>query len=198
MRIADMDAAGIDIQVLSQAAPGPETLRGEEAIRLAKESNDTMAAAVEAHPNRFAAFACLPMSEPAAAAAELERAVKELGFVGTLINGHVGAVQRIRETFNGNPETLATLEVRWEDPKNAQAEYDHVLLATGKVADGAFNTTIMHEYTAAPFGTRMRSHFLLPPQAPEAAIKALYEHNKQEMPNCAKFLPALYRSEVGE
>lgn len=56
---------------------------------------------------------------------------------------------------------------------------------------------LMHEYEAAPFGTRMRSHFHLPTEAPEVIVKALYEHNKQEMTNFATFLPDLYRSESG-
>lgn len=48
---------------------------------------DRLAVAVERHPDRFAAFAHLPMKEPAAAADELERCVKHLGFRGASING---------------------------------------------------------------------------------------------------------------
>jgi hypothetical protein len=110
------------------------------------------------------------------------------------VHGHVGAVQRIQEFFNGIPEHPPTIDIRWEDATGAQAEYDHVLLATGM---GDFPAQLMHEYEAAPFGTRMRSHFHFPPQAPEVIVQALYEHNKQEMANFATFLPDLYRSESG-
>ena len=88
-RLADMDAGGIDVQVLSHGAPGTEQLEPKQAIRLAREANDYLADAVAAHPDRFAAFATLPTAAPGAAADELERATGQLGFKGALINGHV-------------------------------------------------------------------------------------------------------------
>ncbi|HEX5281898.1 MAG TPA: amidohydrolase family protein [Micropepsaceae bacterium] len=88
-RLADMDAAGIDVQVISHTPPGPESLAPVQARILAREANDALAQAVAAHPDRFAGFAALPMSDPAAAADELERAVKVLGFRGALVNGMV-------------------------------------------------------------------------------------------------------------
>jgi hypothetical protein len=88
-RLADMDAGGIDVQVLSHGAPGTEQLEAAQAIRLAREANDYLADAVAAHPDRFAAFATLPTAAPGAAADELERATGKLGFKGALINGHV-------------------------------------------------------------------------------------------------------------
>jgi hypothetical protein len=87
-RIAAMDAAGIDVQILS-CAPGPEIVEPLLAVELTTQANDTVAAAVAKHPDRFLGFATLPMRDPTAAATELERAVRELGFVGALINGHV-------------------------------------------------------------------------------------------------------------
>ncbi|HEV3388463.1 MAG TPA: amidohydrolase family protein [Solirubrobacteraceae bacterium] len=88
-RLADMDAGGIDVQVLSHGAPGTEQLEPKQAIRLAREANDYLADAIAVHPDRFAAFATLPTAAPGAAADELERATGELGFKGALINGHV-------------------------------------------------------------------------------------------------------------
>jgi uncharacterized protein len=88
-RLADMDAGGVDIQVLSHGAPGTEQLDGGEAIPLATAANDYLAGAIASHPDRFAAFATLPTAAPEAAADELERTVKEHGFKGALINGHV-------------------------------------------------------------------------------------------------------------
>ena len=86
-RIADMDATGITVQVLSVAGAGADLLAGAEGIRLARDYNDALAAAVGAHPARLAGFAHLPMLAPEAAADELERAVRDLGFRGALING---------------------------------------------------------------------------------------------------------------
>ncbi len=88
-RIAAMDAAGIAVQVLSLTAPGTEQLEASDAARLASEANTFLASAVARHPTRFAGFAALPTAAPEAAAAELERAVRDHGFKGALINGHV-------------------------------------------------------------------------------------------------------------
>ena len=87
-RIAAMDDAGIDLAVLSLAAPGVEQLDGAEAVRLARDCNDELAAAITRYPDRLAGFAALPISAPDAAADELERAVRQLGFPGAVINGH--------------------------------------------------------------------------------------------------------------
>jgi uncharacterized protein len=86
-RIADMDAAGIDLQVLSHSQPSLEDLDAREAVPLAREANDQLSEAIARHPDRFRGFACLPTTAPEAAADELERAVSELGFRGALVNG---------------------------------------------------------------------------------------------------------------
>ena len=87
-RIVEMDAAGIDMQVLSLNAPGNEQLETAEAAEVAKASNDFLAAAVSKHPARFQALAALPTAAPDKAAEELERRVRQQGFKGALINGH--------------------------------------------------------------------------------------------------------------
>jgi 2,3-dihydroxybenzoate decarboxylase len=87
-RLAYMDAAGIDMQVLSFTSPGPQAFDAAEAVPMARDANDRPHAAVQRHPHRFAGFAALPTAAPDAAADELERAVTELGFKGTMIHGH--------------------------------------------------------------------------------------------------------------
>jgi hypothetical protein len=87
-RIRRMDAAGIDVQVLSLTAPGVEQLDAADAVPLARRTNDALAEAIGRHPGRLAGFATLPTGAPDAAAEELERAVRELGFPGAVINGH--------------------------------------------------------------------------------------------------------------
>jgi predicted TIM-barrel fold metal-dependent hydrolase len=89
-RLAAMDAAGIDLQVISHTTPGVQHLDAETAIPLARDANDALARAVAEHPDRFAGFATLPTSAPEAAADELERAVSQLGFHGAMVNGHTG------------------------------------------------------------------------------------------------------------
>jgi len=87
-RIADMDAAGIDMQVLSLTSPGCEQLEAAEAIALAREANDFLSAAIKRYPTRFAGLAVMPTAAPEKAAAELEHRVREHGFVGAVIHGH--------------------------------------------------------------------------------------------------------------
>ncbi len=87
-RVAEMDAAGIDVQVLSLNAPGIEQLEAVDQITLARNANDFLHGALKAHPTRFAGLAALPIAAPDKAAAEFERTVRQLGFKGALINGH--------------------------------------------------------------------------------------------------------------
>jgi uncharacterized protein len=86
-RLADMDAAGIDIQVMSLVGLGMDRLDAATATALARDTNDHIADAVRAHPDRFAAFATVALQDPPAAARELERAVSHLRCRGVMING---------------------------------------------------------------------------------------------------------------
>ncbi|MGB5080493.1 MAG: amidohydrolase family protein [Burkholderiales bacterium] len=87
-RLAHMDAAGVDVQVLSFGSPGPQGFGAEIAVPMARDANDRAHAAVKAHPDRFAAFAALPTADPEGSAQELERCVGRLGFKGAMIHGH--------------------------------------------------------------------------------------------------------------
>jgi gamma-resorcylate decarboxylase len=87
-RLAEMDASGIGCAVLSLNANGiQEVPEPAKAVALAREANDALAAAVAKRPDRFAALAALPMQDPQAAAAELQRSVRDLKFKGALVNG---------------------------------------------------------------------------------------------------------------
>jgi 2,3-dihydroxybenzoate decarboxylase len=89
LRLEQMDAAGIDFQILSLFDPGVQDETDvAQAIEYARRANDDLAETVRGNPNRFGGFATLATQDPGAAAAELERAVTELGLVGALINGH--------------------------------------------------------------------------------------------------------------
>jgi 2,3-dihydroxybenzoate decarboxylase len=93
LRIAAMDEAGIEIAVLSLISPGVQVERDHaKAVTAACRANDVLRAEIEKHPTRYAGFAHLPMQEPMAAAKELERCVRQLGFKGALINGHTNGV----------------------------------------------------------------------------------------------------------
>lgn len=87
-RLAEMDRHGMEMMILSLNAPAiqavPDTAR---AVELSCRANDALAEIVARRPDRFRAFAALPMQDPEAAARELQRGVRDLGFVGALVNG---------------------------------------------------------------------------------------------------------------
>ena len=87
-RIAQMDAAGIDMQVLSLTAPGVEELEAPEAVALAHDTNDALAEAIAKRRTRLSGFAALAIAAPDQAAKELERRFSGQAFVGAVINGH--------------------------------------------------------------------------------------------------------------
>jgi 2,3-dihydroxybenzoate decarboxylase len=86
--LADMDTYGIQMSLLSLVSPGiQEILSKQKAVDTARRSNDYLAEQVAKRPDRFQAFAALPLQDPDAAAQELVRCVKELGFRGAMVNG---------------------------------------------------------------------------------------------------------------
>lgn len=86
-RIAEMDEAGVDMQVLSHQSPGSQRLPDAVAVEACRTVNDALAAVVAERPDRFAGLAMLPTNLPAAAADELARAVEEKGLKGAMIHG---------------------------------------------------------------------------------------------------------------
>ena len=87
-RLREMDANGIELTILSLNAPTVQAVADSQAARaLARRANDTLAEEVAKRPDRFRGFAALPMQDPDYAAEELQRCVRELGFVGALVNG---------------------------------------------------------------------------------------------------------------
>ncbi len=104
-RLAYMDAAGISVQVLSYGPMSPQNLPDTVlAAELCAEANDRLSKLIAEHPTRFAGFALLPMSAPDKAAAELERAVRQLGFKGAMISGSMNG------TFFDAPQFMPVFE----------------------------------------------------------------------------------------
>ncbi|MFA6916112.1 MAG: amidohydrolase family protein [Parachlamydiales bacterium] len=112
IRIQEMDKAGIDIAVLSLTDPG---LQGEldtpTALKLAPKVNDYLAEKIAANPKRFRGFAQLPMQDPKAAVKELERCIRELKFVGVLVNGQTQDRYLDEEIYHPFWEKIQELDV---------------------------------------------------------------------------------------
>ncbi len=86
-RLKSMDDNGVSLQVMGPSGPGADLLPPNEGPAFAREINDALAAEIARRPTRYAGFAHLPMTAPEAAADELERCVKKLGFHGCMVNG---------------------------------------------------------------------------------------------------------------
>lgn len=112
LRLAAMDKAGIDLQMLS---PNPLTYFHDAPAALAVEfcqsHNDALARTVAKHPDRLLASAALPMQDPKAAVAELRRAVRELGFVAAYVGTAIGDLSLDDEAFDELYATLVELDV---------------------------------------------------------------------------------------
>ena len=97
-RLRLMDASGVELMIVSLNAPAVQAIHNvERAVATARAANDLLAEEVRKRPDRFAGLAALPMQDPEAAANELERCVRDLGFKGALVNGfsQVGARDKI-------------------------------------------------------------------------------------------------------
>ena len=98
IRLREIDKHGIEMMILSLNAPAIQAIHDtNRAVEVAREANDVCAEHMRKRPDRFQSFAALPMQDPQAAAAELTRCVRELGFVGALVNGfsQVGAPDNV-------------------------------------------------------------------------------------------------------
>ena len=110
-RLVEMDAMGIDVQVLSHTSAGLSLIPAAEAITLARAINDQLAETVQNHPDRFIGFATLPTLDPEAAAHELGRSVTVLGFKGAMIHGQTNHRFLDDPSFRPILETAAALDV---------------------------------------------------------------------------------------
>ncbi len=128
-RIEVMDAAGIDMSILSVVTPATQALPPAEAIALARAANDEATEAVRAHPDRFRAFATLPTSAPQAAAAELERCATHLGHVGAMVFGRTGT----RTLDDPAYDELFATAARWHQPI-----FIHPQIPSNELRDAAY------------------------------------------------------------
>ena len=110
-RIALMDESGVDVQVLSVTTPALHNLDPEESVKLARDSNDLVAATIAKYPTRFQSFATLPTAAPPEAVLEFERCVKRLGFAGAMLCGRTRDKNLDHPDFRPILRAAATLDV---------------------------------------------------------------------------------------
>jgi len=88
LRIRDMDATGIDRQIISITCPGVQMFPSDEAVGMAIEANDALSEAVQKYPDRFSGLTTVAPQDPEAAAREIQRGASQLGFKGVMVNSH--------------------------------------------------------------------------------------------------------------
>jgi 5-carboxyvanillate decarboxylase len=119
-RLADMDRAGIDMQVLSLTAPGVQVFDTETAVAIAASSNDELAEAVRNHPTRYAGLVAVAPQDPRRAALEIERGIQRLGLHGVIINSHTKgeylADPKFWEIFEAAEANDAAIYIHPRDP----------------------------------------------------------------------------------
>lgn len=98
-RLREMDQKRIDIRVMSLSTPNVYVWPVEQQISVTRRINDAMARICKAHPDRFIGLASLPMRDPEASLAELDRAIGELGMRGVVIGSNVDGMQLDDPTF---------------------------------------------------------------------------------------------------
>lgn len=112
-RIDDLDAAGLDVQLLSQTVPGPEILEPEVGVYWAQKINDALAQACIDYPGRFYAMASLPFQDTDASCKELERC-REMGFVGIMGFSNIKGDPLFLDKY----QPIFALASEWELPFN--------------------------------------------------------------------------------
>src|SRR5262245_16401433 len=123
---------GVDLQLLSFTTPGVHVETPARAVRLARMVNDAYAKIVARPGRRYAALATLPLNDPAASAAELERAMRELGLPGAMLFSNVNGVAlsdpRYRALYEKADELSAILHIHPTSPVGVEAMTEYWLM----------------------------------------------------------------------
>ena len=138
-----LDEAGVDMQVLTFTSPGVQVHPPERSVAYARSVNDALATIVRERGSRFAALATLPLNEPAASVAELERAMTDLGLRGAMLFSNVNGValsdQRFWPLYERAEELGAVLYIHPTHPVGVEAMTEYWLMP---LVGFTFDTTL--------------------------------------------------------
>jgi 5-carboxyvanillate decarboxylase len=147
-RLAAMDDAGIDMQILALTAPGVQVLDADRGTAVAANSNDALAEACRAHPTRYAGMTAIAPQDPHRAALEVERGAKRLGLKGVIVNSHTKgeylADQKFWEIFEAAESVGVPIYIHPREPGPKMIEpfieYDLLRGDLGFGVEVAFHT----------------------------------------------------------
>jgi aminocarboxymuconate-semialdehyde decarboxylase len=127
-----LDEHGVHMQVLSFTTPGVHVETALRAVEWARMVNDAFARTVRERPDRFTALATLPLNDPAAAVAELERAMAGLGLPGAMVFSNVNHValsdERFAPLWKKADELGAVIYIHPTDPLGVDAMLEYWLM----------------------------------------------------------------------
>ena len=149
-RLPYMDKVGIDMQILSYINLASGMLKGEERTNSCIKGNEFLKEQVDKHPDRFMAFACLPLWDVEASVKELERCVKEYGFKGALVQGKFDGHFLDEKQFIPIFEKAAELDVPvYFHPSMPVREIQDYYYTSH---DGSWSDEVANEFGSAGFG----------------------------------------------
>ena len=149
-RLPFMDKTGVDIQVLSYVNLNTEGLESEERTKLCMQANDFLKEQVDKHPDRFRAFACLPLWDVEASCRELERCVKEYGFKGALVQGKFEGHFLDEKIFYPIFEKASELDVPIHFHPSMPVQEIHEYYYTSN--DGSWSEEVANEFGSTAIG----------------------------------------------
>jgi len=131
-RAAVLEKAGIDKQILTFTTPGIHIESSERSVELARIVNDSLAKIVNERGDRFAALATLPLNDPDASVAELERSFNDLGFRGVMVFSNINGValsdQRFWPLYKKADKLNAVFYIHPSFPVGVEAMTDYRLM----------------------------------------------------------------------
>jgi predicted TIM-barrel fold metal-dependent hydrolase len=135
-RLEVMDAAGIDVFLLSLISPGLQLFDADTGSAMAEQTNDALAEAVRRHPDRFAGLASFAPQDPKRAAKEIERAIGKLGLNGLIVNSHTQGEYlddpKFWPIFEAACAVDAAIYIHPRNPPTSEAVRKMLTLASGQ------------------------------------------------------------------
>jgi len=142
-REKELEKAGVDMQILTFTTPGTQIETPKRSEELARMVNDGFAKIMDEHRDRFTALATLPMNDPDASSAELDRVFKNLGFGGVMVYSNINGValsdQRFWPMYEKANELNAVFFIHPNFPVGVEAMTEYWLMP---LVGFTFDTTL--------------------------------------------------------
>jgi aminocarboxymuconate-semialdehyde decarboxylase len=144
LRLAQMDATGVDIQVISPSIMQQCTYGFEpaQALELERIGNNAVAEAVAQHPDRLVGLGSLPLQDVALATGELERCVRDLDLRGVIISSHVNGIElgdeRLAPFWAKAQELAAVIFIHPAGNSDSRMRRNRLMITVGQPLEEAY------------------------------------------------------------